>query len=282
MHNAARATTVPTKANDAAEHLYYPAANGYVFATNGLSVRQHMPFYGMVLIAIDGQPIRVISEGTVIEHNALALWAKDVTFAAPRTPFVSIAVNPLHPLFRAFVAMPAPRALRLEHARYAHSSKLMIRAVQGAMSHQEVLSLFDEVLRISREALPSIRPLDSRAQALTTLLWENPRCTLDEIASHLNLSYHHTSHLFTKTVGLPVRSYQLWQKLYRAGAPLMAGASLTDTAHAAGFVDSAHYSRAFQTAFGRCPTHMFKTRRTTVFFNNAFREVPRFEAAVKR
>jgi AraC-like DNA-binding protein len=63
----------------------------------------------------------------------------------------------------------------------------------------------------------------------------------------------------------------LWQKLYRAGAPLLAGASLTEAAHAAGFVDSAHYSRAFQTAYGRCPTDMFRIRRTVVFYDNAFR-----------
>jgi methylphosphotriester-DNA--protein-cysteine methyltransferase len=96
------------------------------------------------------------------------------------------------------------------------------------------------------------------------------------------LSYHRTSHFFAETVGVSIRTYQLWQKLYKAGAPLIAGASLTDAAHAAGFVDSAHYSRAFQTAFGRCPTKMFKTRHTTVFFSNAFRDVPMFDAAAKR
>jgi methylphosphotriester-DNA--protein-cysteine methyltransferase len=78
--------------------------------------------------------------------------------------------------------------------------------------------------------------------------------------------------LFTETVGVPIRTYQLWQKLYKAGASLMKGASLTEVAHTAGFVDSAHYSKAFQTAYGRCPTEMFKTRRIIVFFPNAFSE----------
>jgi transcriptional regulator GlxA family with amidase domain len=69
-----------------------------------------------------------------------------------------------------------------------------------------------------------------------------------------------------------MRTYQLWQKLYKAGASLLKGASLTEVAHAAGFVDSAHYSKAFQTAYGRCPTEMFKVRQIIAFNLSAFRD----------
>lgn len=249
------------------EHLYYPCASGYVFAANSLCIQQAMPFYGMVMISTNGAPLRVRTDQQVVEHPAIALWAKDVEFMVPDTPFVSIAVNPLHAMFRAFAAFPAPYALPVDATCYAPFAALMQQAVAGCMTHAAALSLHEGVMSVSRSLLPALPALDSRAQLLTRMLWDNPRCSLGYMANKLNLSYHRTSHLFADTVGISIRTYQLWQKLHRSGAQLMAGASLTDTAHAAGFVDSAHYSRAFVTAFGRSPTKMFKTRRTTVFFD---------------
>jgi AraC-like DNA-binding protein len=281
MHDSA-VLSAQTERKSATEHLYYPSPTGYVFATDNLDVYQQMPFYGMVLISTGNAPICIRTGDQSIEGMAVALWAKDVHFIMPQTSFVSIAVNPLHPLFRAFAAIPAPHAALLDHARYGRFGDLMRHATEGRLTHAEALTLFDDVLAASRDSLPVTHALDSRAQILMKMLWHNPRCSLAELAQQLNLSYHRTSHFFAETVGLTVRTYQLWQKLYKAGAPLMAGASLTDTAHAAGFVDSAHYSRAFQTAFGRCPTEMFKTRRTKVFFSGAFREVPMFNTAAKR
>jgi AraC-like DNA-binding protein len=278
MHEPSLPLAAPGAPQRPREHLYYPGATGYIFAADSLSVNQAMPFYGMILIATGEQPVRVRTDGCIVEHHAIALWAKDVHFEMPSTAFVSIAVNPLHPLFRAFTRLPAPYALPLDSARYAQFAQLMSHATTGNLAHRDALTLHSSVLDASRDALPTAPSLDRRARRLMNLLWEHPRCTLGEMAEHFGLSYHHTSHFFADTVGLSLRTYQLWQKLYRAGAPLLAGASLTDTAHAAGFVDSAHYSRAFQTAFGRCPTQMFKTRRTVVFFDDAFRNVPQFDA----
>jgi AraC-like DNA-binding protein len=86
------------------------------------------------------------------------------------------------------------------------------------------------------------------------------------------LSYYRTSHFFTHAVGISLRSYQLWQKLYKSGPPLLEGASLTEAAHAAGFVDSAHYARAFQKAYGRAPSRMFRSRRVKVHYTKPVRE----------
>ena len=92
------------------------------------------------------------------------------------------------------------------------------------------------------------------------------------MARALSLSYHRTSHLFTETVGITVRTYQLWLKLYRASEPLMNGASFTAAAHTAGFVDSAHFSKAFQTAFGFSPRNALKKRRIVVYERDVFKK----------
>jgi AraC-like DNA-binding protein len=148
----------------------------------------------------------------------------------------------------------------------------MDSAQAGTLTHESALQLFNDVLDAARPSLPLVTALDERAQLLMRTLWDKPRCSLADLASVLNLSYHRASHVFVETVGIPVRTYQLWQKLYRASAPLQAGKSLTEAAQIAGFSDSAHYSRAFQTAYGRSPTEMFRTRRIEVFCRDEFRE----------
>jgi AraC-like DNA-binding protein len=259
--------------DQAVERLFYPSPDGYIFATNRLVQRLQLPFYGLICLSIDGQPIRVSVEGKQIEHRAMALWARDVRFLDPCARFAVVAANPFHPLFRAFTKIPHPHVLPLDRSRFAQFDTLAHSALESRnFTHEEALTLHRGVLELCREILPKVPPLDDRSRTLMKVLCDRPRSALADLAESLNLSYHRTSHLFAETVGISIRTYQLWQKLYRAGEPLLRGASLTEAAHAAGFVDSAHYSNAFQTAYGRSPTDMFKTRRVIVFYRNAFTE----------
>jgi AraC-like DNA-binding protein len=262
-----------TGPDQAIERLFYPSPDGYIFATNRLVQRLQLPFYGMVVLSIDGKPIRVSIDGQECEHRAMALWARDVRFLESCARFVVVAANPFNPLFRAFTKIPSPNVTPLDLARFAQFDALAHSALESRhFTHEEALALHRGVLETCREFLPAVPPLDARSKTLMEMLCDRPRSSLAELAKSLNLSYHRTSHLFAETVGISVRTYQLWQKLYRAGGPRLRGASLTEAAHAAGFVDSAHYSNAFQTAYGRSPTDMFKTRRVIVFYRDAFTE----------
>ena len=231
-----------------------------------------LPFYGIIAISNDDRPIRAVVGKQRIEQEAFAVWAKDVHFDGPEQGYTTIGVNPLHRLFRAFTKVGAPHVLPLRYSHFTPLRSLMEQAQTGALTHEQSLRLFNGALDIARPSLPLVTALDERAQLLMQTLWDKPRCSLAELASVLHLSYHRASHVFVETVGIPVRTYQLWQKLYRASAPLQAGKSLTEAAHIAGFSDSAHYSRAFQTAYGRSPTSMFRTRRIEVFCMDEFRE----------
>jgi AraC-like DNA-binding protein len=262
----------PHAASKCREQLYYPTKAGFVFSTTDCRSHVQLPFYGMIAISNSSKPLRAMVGTHRVEELAFAAWAKDIHFDMPEQQYTTVAVNPLHRLFRAFTKIDAPHVAALRHAQYAQFRPLMEIARDGALTHAQSLELFNGVLDATRPALPLVTALDERAQLLMRTLWDKPRCTLDELAAVLNLSYHRASHVFVETVGIPVRTYQLWQKLYRASAPLQEGKSLTEAAQIAGFADSAHYSRAFQTAYGRSPTEMFRTRRIEVFRREEFRE----------
>jgi len=79
-----------------------------------------------------------------------------------------------------------------------------------------------------------------------------------EIAAGVDLSEGRFSHLFTEHVRIPVRRYLLWLRLREALHLLANGGSLTETAHQAGFADSAHLTRTFRTALGIAPSDLTK------------------------
>jgi AraC family transcriptional regulator len=69
-------------------------------------------------------------------------------------------------------------------------------------------------------------------------------------ADHVCLSPSRLRHLFVEQTGLAFKTYLSWLRLVRAVELYSEGESLTSAAHAAGFSDSAHFSRLFRRTFG--------------------------------
>jgi AraC-like DNA-binding protein len=66
----------------------------------------------------------------------------------------------------------------------------------------------------------------------------------------VHLSPSRLRHLFVEHTGLAYKTYILWLRLVRALQVYAEGRNLTEAAHAAGFADSAHFSRIFRRTFG--------------------------------
>ena len=102
------------------------------------------------------------------------------------------------------------------------------------------------------EALP--RMSDPRVGRAAALLVDEPHLTASELATRVGLSPTRLTHLFTERVGAAPRQYRTWGALRRAVGLMAKGLSLTETAHAAGFADSAHLSRCFSQMLGMPPS----------------------------
>ena len=95
-------------------------------------------------------------------------------------------------------------------------------------------------------------PLDARVtHALRLIRTDDGKLiTLAALAEAVGLSAERLRHLVREQVGMPFSRYRLWLRLGDAVEAILAGASFTDAAHAAGFADSAHLARAFRQSFG--------------------------------
>ena len=88
--------------------------------------------------------------------------------------------------------------------------------------------------------------------------------TARQLAAQSGMSPRHLSRLFNRGVGLSMPAYIRWLRLRRVAEALAEGATLTQAAHAAGFSDSAHLSRAFRASFGMAPSRIM---RDTVLYS---------------
>ncbi|HXE57833.1 MAG TPA: helix-turn-helix transcriptional regulator [Gemmatimonadales bacterium] len=105
---------------------------------------------------------------------------------------------------------------------------------------------------------PPLRPMDGRiVRALEVIRSRDVRgLRLEDVAKVVFLSPSRFAHLFSDEVGLPFRRYLLWRKLSRAMEEFARGSNLSQSAHAAGFSDSAHLTRTWIQMFGMPPTVM--------------------------
>ncbi len=80
---------------------------------------------------------------------------------------------------------------------------------------------------------------------------------MKEIGKDFSISEDRLIRLFKENLGIPLRRYLLWVRIMNTAKLLKEGTSLTEAAHAAGFSDSAHFTRTFKENFGFVPSLFF-------------------------
>ena len=105
--------------------------------------------------------------------------------------------------------------------------------------------------RIDRRVKRVLRDLPNR-------LSEAEAVSLDAVAASVGLSASRFLHLFTTSVGVPLRPYVLWLRLQCGARELARGTSVTEAAYAAGFSDAAHFTRTFRRMMGATPRQVLQ------------------------
>ena len=113
----------------------------------------------------------------------------------------------------------------------------------------------EELLRSTKA--PAIHPRVKRVlRFLREQLATTNALSLRNLADVAGLSPSRFRHVFTESIGVPLRPYILWLRLQRACGELVRGASATEAAHCAGFSDAAHMTRTFRRMLGTTPREL--------------------------
>ena len=126
-------------------------------------------------------------------------------------------------------------------------------------SYSESQAILNDIVvpqDIKRQGLFSIDPrLVHVTNRIRDTIHDN--VSVGELAEEVHLSESRLVKLFKDQIGIPIRKYRLWLRLHFSVAHLVAGASFTDAALAAGFSNIAHFSRTYSAMLGLSPSLVF-------------------------
>ena len=141
----------------------------------------------------------------------------------------------------------------LDTAVLAEEAVRLAAAYEHGSADEEIVACARAVTAKLASIQPSsAKPLDKRIERAIDIVRERlgEAVMMAEVADAIHLSPERFRHLFLQETGIRFRPYVLWLRLETAVASYAAGSSLTEASHAAGFADSAHFSRTFKRMFG--------------------------------
>lgn len=154
---------------------------------------------------------------------------------------------------RATLAGPARLLTEQERDRIVGDPSMEASRLRGGTAWTaSLLQALDAEPAPQRRVHPRVRKLLRHLSVLPA----SADTSLETLAAAVGLSPGRLMHVFTESVGIPLRPYLGWLRLQRAAAAIASGVPLSQAAATAGFVDAAHMTRGFRAMFGATPSSL--------------------------
>ena len=204
-----------------------------------------------IYVSVNDEPIEFVISG---ERR----WLKAIAFQplVPRVVMdhgfglVCVMLSPSHSFYRHFSAAPLRKVTVLDRKAFAPLNGAIRNVSLGDVECDDSDWVLSQIVSTAAREFAIPKLLDPRIEATKKILDEDPSVSLKDIAEVVELSSYRLSHMFSKSMGMSMRSYRVWLKLDRAWRLIERNYNLADVADEAGFSDSTHLCHAFQNAYG--------------------------------
>lgn len=147
----------------------------------------------------------------------------------------------------------------MQRYHLAHHKDVLVNVPESDLFHKEGKFDIPQLLRTApKSAFENIDSRITNCIKAIEAVFTDQNVTVTALADVSFLSEGRLSHLFKEQLGISIHQYILWKKIILAVSKSRMGASLTDCAHAVGFADSSHFSKAFVKMFGIKPFFVLK------------------------
>lgn len=143
-------------------------------------------------------------------------------------------------------------------SQYAEFKQAYRTMLTHQLESEDAYPLLEDLLENRFSQYYPKHAIDSRVAKVVDKIKQNvdDNISVEDLASHVNLSVPRLVQIFKKQTGVPMRRYRLWHRLYVTAVCMGKGDSLTDAALTAGFTDSAHFSHTFKSMLGMTASTM--------------------------
>jgi AraC-like DNA-binding protein len=188
--------------------------------------------------ALSGGTALLVNLQLDVEKGEVHFLGKAEPSHSPLSSLPDDVVETLRDRLRAHLSTPQPSGRELQHM-------LLSALHDGPFPKAKFDVRITRVLALLKDSLPQ---MPSAA----------------EIAEEVGLSEGRLIHLFRAQLGVPLRRYIMWLRIRYLMFFWGMGHNLTDAAHAAGFADSAHFSRIYRGMYGFPPSKMLRSDKITI------------------
>lgn len=238
-----------------------------VVATSGVISGPTRRPVATLLLSASGRPFRVgmpaVADAAPIEGTAVLVGPRQArAIHAEQCDLLSVNVEPGHPRYRALQErLRGNAAVVFNDAHFAGLRDALGSLYDGGWASPVAAGTIDAALEAACVSAFRHAGYDERvADVLACVHASLPeRPPLRELAAMVGLSEDRLSHLFADTVGMPLRSYVVWQRYRLAMQELSPGEGLTTLALRCGFSDAAHMTRTFVEFFGFSPSLVLRS-----------------------
>lgn len=235
--------------------------NGRVlFATNAMQTDFHAHYAATLAISLQ-ENIQIETEKGKNEYRVALVGPNTYhRTVSPGKEMVALLIDPETYEFSS-ISEPsdAGDVKPLDISSFEHLIPRLWDLYYGRLNDSEVWDLHLELLRAVRPFQKLPKAIDERIVKIAEMIRKElpDSIRMNEIGKHFSVSEDRLIRLFKENLGIPLRRYLLWVRILESAKLLKEGKNLTEAAHAAGFSDSAHFTRTFKENFGFVPSLFF-------------------------
>ncbi|MFB5649607.1 helix-turn-helix domain-containing protein [Leptospira wolffii] len=231
-----------------------------IFATDAMQTDFHEHYAASLAISLE-KTICIETEKSKEEYKVALVGPN--TYHRTVSPGIKMAVLLIDPETHEYGSISdfgkSGEVRRLDIAPFLPLMEKLWDLYYGNINDSDAWDLQMEMLRCVFPFEKLKKTVDERilkiARKIRTELPDSIR--MKEIGKDFSISEDRLIRLFKENLGIPLRRYLLWVRTWEACRLLTEGISLTEAAHAAGFADSAHFTRTFKENFGFVPSSFF-------------------------
>lgn len=216
-----------------------------------------------LLLATNGKPFLLgLADMPSIAATAVLIGPRQKrTLHADGCDLLSVNIEPGHANFLSILSgLDRSPAIVFQSRHFAGLLPEMRSLYEGTGSADAIAAALAALLDASRCTGLAHRR-DARIElVLRCVHAELPgRIALPVLAALVGLSEDRLSHLFVDVIGMPLRSYIVWQRYKLAVRQISRTTGLAALASSCGFSDAAHMTRTFVDFFGLSPSALLRS-----------------------
>ncbi|WP_429945468.1 helix-turn-helix transcriptional regulator [Leptospira stimsonii] len=231
-----------------------------MYATNAMQTDFHVHYAATLAITLE-RPIRIETEHGKEEYRVALVGPNTYhRTVSPGVEMIALLIDPEtyeYGSISDFIKTGEVKPLDIE--AFLPLMERLRDLYNGILNNEEAWDLHLDLLqsvfpfrRLEKNIDERIRKI---AYKIRTELPDSIR--MKEIGKDFSISEDRLIRLFKENLGIPLRRYLLWVRILSTVKLLKEGKNLTEAAHAAGFSDSAHFTRTFKENFGFVPSLFF-------------------------